>query len=86
MISCKTGVNIKYFEYLTIIPFLASVNMLFNFLYLNSMKMYKERMNTMIIVGIVNFFLVITLLKMNFEIKLYHMFQRFYYDYSEQKK
>jgi PST family polysaccharide transporter len=60
--------NINYFEYMTVIPFIASVNMLFNFLYLNSMKMYKERMNTMIIVGIVNFFLVITLLKMNFEI------------------
>lgn len=43
--------NIRYFEYLTIIPFLASINMLFNFLYLNSMKMYKERMKIMITTG-----------------------------------
>lgn len=60
--------NINYFEYMTIIPLLASINMLFNFLYLNSMKMYKERMYTMIIAGIINFVIVIILLSLNFEI------------------
>lgn len=60
--------NIHYFEYMTVIPLLASINMLFNFLYLNSMKMYKERMYTMVIAGILNFIIVITLLNLNFEI------------------
>ena len=60
--------NIKYFEYMTIIPLLASINMLFNFLYLNSMKMYKERMNIMIIAGIFNFLIAIISLTLDFEI------------------
>ena len=60
--------NIDYFECMTIIPLLASINMLFNFLYLNSMKMYKERMKIMIIVGILNFIIAIILLSLNFEI------------------
>ena len=60
--------NIHYFEYMTIIPFLASINMLFNLLYLNSMKMYKERMQTMIIAGVVNFIIAIILLTLDFEI------------------
>lgn len=60
--------NIDYFEYMTIIPLLASINMLFNFLYLNSMKMYKERMQIMIIAGIVNFIIAISMLSLNFEI------------------
>jgi polysaccharide transporter, PST family len=60
--------NINYFEYMTIIPLLASVNMLFNFLYLNSMKMYKERMKIMITSGIISFIIAISLLSLNFEI------------------
>lgn len=58
--------NIHYFEYMTIIPFLASINMLFNFLYLNSMKMYKERMQVMIAAGLVNFAVAILLLNLDF--------------------
>lgn len=60
--------NINYFQLMTIIPFLASLNMLFNYLYLFSMKMYKERMYIMISAGIVNFTIAITLLTLNFEI------------------
>jgi polysaccharide transporter, PST family len=60
--------NINYFQLMTIIPFLASLNMLFNYLYLTSMKMYKERMYIMILSGIVNFIIAITLLTLNFEI------------------
>ena len=60
--------NIAYFQYMAIIPFLASINMLFNFLYLNSMKMYKERMYIMIIAGIINFTIAIILLSLDFEI------------------
>ncbi|PLY04730.1 MAG: flippase [Arcobacter sp.] len=60
--------NIHYFKYMTIIPLLASINMLFNFLYLNCMKMYRERMYTMISAGIVNFIIAILLLNLNFEI------------------
>lgn len=60
--------NINYFQYMTIIPLIACINMLFNFLYLNSMKMYKERMYTMITAGIINFVIAIILLNLNFEI------------------
>jgi polysaccharide transporter, PST family len=60
--------NLHYFDLMTVIPFLASVNMLFNFLYLNSMKMYKERMKIMITSGIISFIIAITLLSLNFEI------------------
>ena len=60
--------NIKYFEYMTVIPLLASVNILFNFLYLNSMKMYKERMYIMMIAGISNFIISITLLNLDYSI------------------
>ena len=58
--------NIHYFEYMTLIPLLASVNMLFNFLYLNSMKMYRERMYTMITAGIANFIIAMMLLSLDF--------------------
>jgi len=60
--------NINYFQYMTLIPLIGSVNMLFNFLYLNSMKMYKERMYTMITAGIINFIIAIILLNLSFEI------------------
>lgn len=60
--------NINYFQYMSLILPLASLNMLFNFLYLNSMKMYKERMYTMITAGIVNFIVAILLLNLNFDI------------------
>jgi PST family polysaccharide transporter len=60
--------NLNYFEYMTIIPFIASINMLFNFLYLNSMKMYKKRMHIMILAGILNFAIAIVLLKLDFQI------------------
>jgi polysaccharide transporter, PST family len=59
---------IKYFEYMTIIPFIASINMLFNFLYLNSKKMYKERMYTMISAGLINFVIAVTLLILGYKI------------------
>jgi PST family polysaccharide transporter len=59
---------INYFEYMTIIPLLASVNMLFNFLYLNSMKMYRERMYTMITAGVTNFLIAIVLLSLDYEV------------------
>lgn len=60
--------NIDYFKYMTIIPLLASINMLFNFLYLNSMKMYKERMYIMIIAGSTNFIIALTLLYSDLQI------------------
>lgn len=60
--------NISFFEYMTLIPFLASINMLFNFLLLNSMKLYKERMYIMISAGIVNFSIAIILFTLQFEI------------------
>jgi polysaccharide transporter, PST family len=60
--------NIQYFNYMTIIPFLASINMLFNFLYLNSMKLYKERAIVMVSAGILNLIMSLILLYLNFEI------------------
>lgn len=61
-------ININYYEYMSVIPLLASVNMLFNYLYLNSMKMYKKRMNIMIFAGITNFSIAIVLLSFEFQI------------------
>jgi len=61
--------NISYFEYMSIIPLLASVNMLINFLYLNTMKLYKERMKIMIFAGIINLILSTLLLILNFQIE-----------------
>ena len=61
-------INIDYFQYMTIIPFLASLNMLFNFLYLNSMKLYKERLIVMVSAGILNLLISLSLLFLNYGI------------------
>lgn len=60
--------NITYFKMMTIIPFLASINMIFNFLYLNSMRMYKERMKIMITAGVLNLIVAISLFLLDFDI------------------
>ena len=51
----------KVFQILSLISILASLNMLFNMLYLTSIKAYKERMKIMISSGIINLVMVFIL-------------------------
>jgi len=60
--------NIYLFEIMALIPFFSSINMLFNFLYLNSMKLYIIRMKIMILAGVFNFIIASILLSLNYEI------------------
>lgn len=54
--------NYSYlFQIMLVIPFLASLNMIYNFLYLNAIKAYTQRMNMMLIVGTTSIIFGVTL-------------------------